>query len=290
MIKNLSKKKLLLLLSIFFLVLTIPFVIFLVKQRQTLESRASQDIECASDNNNQPIEKSCLDEVLVRQYSYKVDNQCKVFLELTNLKCNQDNIVPNVTPSMPITVNLAPNNTLLNLTVNFPNLLEGSTTSVAPQEKQVTVELYDTNNVRVYEASGILTPIATAFSGTPQTAKTYTGTINLDQNITTGVYTIKVKIQKYLVRKLPKSVNITAQQTTEAPSVSLIAGDIDNNNQIDLADFNIWLACFEKTIQDTVNGVSCTNTDLNEDGQLDNSAVKSDYLILMKSFSSISGD
>lgn len=289
MIKNLSKKKLLLLLSIFFLVLTIPFVIFLVKQRQTLESRASQAIECASDNN-QPVKESCLNGVLVKEYAYESDNQCKVFLEPTNLKCNQDNIVPTVIPSIPITVNLAPNNTLLNLTVNFPNLLEGSTTSVAPQEKQVTVELYDTNNVRVYEASGILTPIATAFSGTPQTAKTYTGTINLDQNITTGVYTIKVKIQKYLVRKLPKSVNITARQTTEAPSVSLIAGDIDNNNQIDLADFNIWLACFEKTIQDTVNGVSCTNTDLNEDGQLDNSAVKSDYLILMKSFSSISGD
>lgn len=283
MVKNLSKKKLLLLLSIFFLVLTIPFVIFLVNRQQTLESRASQNIECASDNNGE----YCLNGILVKEYAYESDNQCKVFLEPTNLKCN---LVPNVTPSMPITVSLAPNNTLLNLTVNFPNLLEGSTTNVAPQEKQVTVELYDRGNVRVYEASGILTPIATAFSGTPQTAKTYTGTINLDQNITTGVYTIKVKIQKYLVRKLPKSVNIIARQTTEAPSVSLIAGDIDNNNQIDLTDFNIWLACFEKTIQDTVNGVSCTNTDLNEDGQLDNGAVKSDYLILMKSFNSISGD
>lgn len=197
---------------------------------------------------------------------------------------------PTNIPTRIPTATSVPGSTLLHLSVDFPNLLRRPQTSIAPQEERITVELYDTSNRKVHEAAGNLTPVNTPVSEIPLIARTYAGTINLGQGFPTGAYTVKIKNQKYLAKELPGTVTITAQQTTMAPATTLVAGDIDNNNEIDLADFNVWLACFGKTMEDTVSGVSCANSDLNEDGHVDSGAVKFDYLVLLDAFRSIKGD
>lgn len=88
MVKNLTKKQLILISATFLLTLSIPLGIYLAKKQQTIKSRANEQIiECPSDSSNKQVSESCVEGFIVKEFIYKADNQCKVFLEPTVNRC-----------------------------------------------------------------------------------------------------------------------------------------------------------------------------------------------------------
>lgn len=110
MVKNLTKKQLILIIATVLIIISIPLGIYLVKRQQTIQSRANQTIECPSDGSNKLTGESCIEGFMVKEFIYKTDNQCKVFLELTANKCVK--IHPTLSPTPKATLTPSPSASL----------------------------------------------------------------------------------------------------------------------------------------------------------------------------------
>jgi hypothetical protein len=83
-----------------------------------------------------------------------------------------------------------------------------------------------------------------------------------------GNYTVKVKTDKHLRRQMPGIQTIKVGQNNELPSITLVAGDIDNDNKLSILDYNRLLNCYS----DLAVAAACTDqadkvgADLNDDG------------------------
>lgn len=62
--------------------------------------------------------------------------------------------------------------------------------------------------------------------------------------IPSGIYTFKIKSDQYLKAALPGIQTITTGTTNILPPATLITGDIDGNNKINIADYDILLGCY----------------------------------------------
>lgn len=133
---------------------------------------------------------------------------------------------------------------------------------------------------------------------------TFKGTINLDNAIDqTGNYSFEVKTGKYLSKIIGNDVNRVIQHIVKgtrkaAPLTTLVVGDVNSDNILNIQDWHIWNACRNKTVTTPVplDGISanCGITDLNDDGEVDsNRGTKinmEDYKWLFNSFQIQAGD
>lgn len=62
-------------------------------------------------------------------------------------------------------------------------------------------------------------------------------------NLPTGAYIIKVRLDNTLWRQIPGIQNIDAGSTNQTPTAILISGDINHDNEINLIDYNLFVAC-----------------------------------------------
>lgn len=108
-----------------------------------------------------------------------------------------------------------------------------------------------------------------------------------------GNYTIKVSSPGYL-RRLITGIHhiVTPGKNIGLPIATLIAGDLNNDNKLDIEDYNIYRGCYGKTIapESKVGDVLCSVADINDDGKIDSKASEKDYRLLINSFSTQSGD
>jgi len=124
-----------------------------------------------------------------------------------------------------------------------------------------TTEIYSAANQPVATASGNL--IYNATNGN------YTGTIIIPNTIPSNTYIVKLKTDSYLKKRIDGISTISpATKLTLAP-VTLVAGDINGDNLINILDYNQLMACYS----DLANSSSCdtikkTFSDLNDDGQV----------------------
>lgn len=99
MVKNLTKKQLILIIITAFLIFSIPLGTYLIKKQQTIKSRASQTVDCPASLHGQLVGESCISGVKVKKTVYKQENECRVFLEPVYEKCsNNPSPTPGVTP------------------------------------------------------------------------------------------------------------------------------------------------------------------------------------------------
>ena len=87
-------------------------------------------------------------------------------------------------------------------------------------------------------------------------------------NIPAGNFEIKVKTDRYLQKIAVSSLALTDGQVATLPSVTLIAGDINGDNTIDLTDYNILLSCYNDFGPPKCSGINLINADLDDDGQI----------------------
>ncbi len=196
---------------------------------------------------------------------------------------------PSVMPSATPTPTPLPGTT----TLSFPSILlhgigsagdsvapgtSGNTSPLTPN-RTLTVQVVNASNVLVTTLSGTITysPSSGGFSGS----------VSLGSTVPTGSYLVKVKTDKYLVKQLPGIITLTQGQTTTIPPVSLIVGDINNDNTLNILDYNILLGCYSDFLPPTsCPGTNGKESDLNDDGSVN----ASDYNLFLRELSVQSGE
>jgi len=184
---------------------------------------------------------------------------------------------PSNTPVPPtVTLTPTPVTTKLALTLgldgigkagdNVSRTSTGNTSPLHPQ-RNVTLILSDQNNNPL--------PAITGQVSYDSVSGLFKGTIALPSTVVSGVYTLKASTPSFLLKAIPGILTLTQGQTTTVPTTDLTAGDIYNDNQISLLDYNQILSCFGST-QST-----CTPSDLDDDGTVGGS----DYNLFLRELS-----
>ncbi len=201
---------------------------------------------------------------------------------------------PTSSPTLSVMPSATPTPTPLpgTTTLSFPSILlhgigsagdsvapgtSGNTSPLTPN-RTLSVQVVNASNVLVTTLSGTITysPSSGGFSGS----------VSLGSTVPTGSYLVKVKTDKYLVKQLPGIITLTQGQTTTIPPVSLIVGDINNDNTLNILDYNILLGCYSDFLPPTsCPGTNGKESDLNDDGSVN----ASDYNLFLRELSVQSG-
>jgi hypothetical protein len=184
--------------------------------------------------------------------------------------------IPTATPvptQIPLpTPTLAPATTYLTLTTFLhgignsgdnanPNTSTLSNKTPIRQQRNITAYVYNDQNQLTDTQAGTVTY-------DPANGN-YSGSVNFANTLADGYYTVLVKEDTHLRKSVPGILHIIPQQNNILPSVTLVAGDINNDNVINILDYNILIGCYS----DLLPAVSCTDnqkviSDLNDDASV----------------------
>ena len=117
-------------------------------------------------------------------------------------------------------------------------------------------------NIKAVNAQGVETTFNGNIPYNTTTGK-FEGTAGIGSALADGPYTIKVRMDNTLWKAVPGIIQLT-NGTITLPEVTLVTGDVSQDNQMNIDDYNALMSCFGKT--------SCTNrvkTDLNDDDVID---------------------
>lgn len=178
-------------------------------------------------------------------------------------------ITPTPTSVLIPTVTIPAGNTSLSLTLLLHGLGKGGDSAnpngggnmspVRPQ-RNVSIEILNSQNQLALSKIGNI-----IFN--PETG-TFTGNVDIGSTFVTGIYTIKVKSDQFLKSLVPGIQTITQGKANTSPQVTLITGDINNDNKIDIVDYNMLIECYS----DDVQAKNCSDpakklmADLTDDG------------------------
>jgi hypothetical protein len=163
---------------------------------------------------------------------------------------------PSVTPTP--TIPLSP--TKFSLTLVAPGIGRGGNTAPNNMQRQIFLQLFDTAQKPV----GASVSGKVSFNGT-----TFAGVINLGTIVPSGKYKTKLKMNQYLVKTIASESAVIAGITNPFPQVVLIPGDVNNDNKLDVLDYNIIVSCFGTKINSDACGTKRVDADLNDDGIVD---------------------
>lgn len=164
------------------------------------------------------------------------------------------------------------------------NPVDSSLSNKNPHHTSVPIEvtMYDTKtepNALVADES------STATYNT--TNGNYTATIQLDDTFEAGQYNLFVNSNKYLTRRIAQTLTINDQEIKTISPLSLVAGDVDNSNALNILDYDLIIGCYS----DFAAPISCSqnqkdSTDINDDGKVD----QFDYNLFLRELSVQNGD
>lgn len=182
--------------------------------------------------------------------------------------------VPTVTSAPTPTIALAPtstpgvNDTLLGLDVFLHGIGNGGDNanphgsgnmSPGHPSRTLSVDLYNSQNNLVATVQGNV--IYDSSSGS------FKGTVDLGGVLVSGAYTIKVKGDQYLRTQIPGIQNLISGQMNSLPQFVLITGDINNDNSVNILDYNILMGCYSDLLPATnCNSSDNVMADLTDDG------------------------
>lgn len=153
----------------------------------------------------------------------------------------------------------------------------GNTTPLHPQ-KQVTLELFDSTNTLVKSIPGTISYNASLGN--------FSGTLDGGLGISGGSYLVKVKSPSYLRKQLGGIITIISGQTVSLPQTALVAGDANNDNSLNILDYNLMLDCYsELAPARNCNPTKLLQTDFNDDGSVN----QFDYNLFLRELSVLSG-
>ena len=223
------------------------------------------------------------------------------------------NVLSSTTPAI-VTISGAaasastmPQPTITGTAINFTLLLHGVGTAgdnpnpsgnslsnknpLHPQ-RNLDVQIFDTNNQIVASASAPVT--YDSASGT------FIGAVGLGNSVTSGNYNIKIRTDRYLRKRVSGIQQIKVDETTQVPSIQMITGDTNNDNVLNVIDYNALLDCGYGQLNPLpiadVNAVYNTDTckvhipqvdvDVNDDGVIGST----DYNLFLRELSVQNGD
>ncbi|HVF69469.1 MAG TPA: hypothetical protein VNA13_02790 [Xanthomonadales bacterium] len=196
---------------------------------------------------------------------------------------------PTITPTTALSppATLVPGGTRLSFTLLLHGLGRGGDSAnpngvgnINPLRRQrpLIVELFNSKNQLVLTRNGTI-----SYNPTPGN---FTGIVDIGNTLSTGAYTVKVKTTQFLKSLVPGIQTITQGTVNLLPSTTLVSGDIDSNNQINILDYNILIGCYS----DFLPPVSCATgnkelSDLHDDGNVN----QFDYNLFLRELTNIQG-
>lgn len=163
--------------------------------------------------------------------------------------------------------------------------------NVNPTEASLSnkTPVHPTRDAKLYLFNANNIPIATA-SGQIQYSSpsgSFVGTVYTQSPITAGQYTVKVWSDYHLVKLIPQILTLSPDHVNQIPQVALVAGDVNNDNQLNILDYNLILDCYS----DLSPAIDCDAqkklmTDLNDDGAVN----QFDYNLFLREISTQPGD
>jgi hypothetical protein len=160
------------------------------------------------------------------QNGYACEDDCDC---ISGLCANDPNAIGQICKANPFTPGEA---TILALDISTNAGNDGVS---ALSSQQVTVQLLDSNKVRIKEAIGTLSY--------NETTQGFTGTVTFT-DLPTGNYIVTAKLQNSLQQELYElPIGISTSATNQMPQVTLPLGDVNNDNMLDIRDFNILYDC-----------------------------------------------
>ncbi|HEV2339710.1 MAG TPA: hypothetical protein VGT05_02980, partial [Patescibacteria group bacterium] len=121
--------------------------------------------------------------------------------------------------------------------------------------RSVAVTVSDLSNTQVQQGQGIMVydPVSGLFKGT------------VALSVATGNYLLTIQTDGFLVKQITSPVHIVSQQTTQMPRFTMVNGDVDNDNQLDITDYNAIVSCYG----DNQTTPTCTNPPTTQDSGAD---------------------
>jgi len=160
------------------------------------------------------------------------------------------------------------------------NPTDSSLSNKTPENptRDVSVLFYNSSNVLAASASGTVTYASESGN--------FIGTVGTD-NLPQDTYTVKISSPTHLRRLISGIQTFTQNQSNPLPSVTLIAGDVDSNNALNILDYNILIGCYsDLTPAITCNDTDKQNADVNDDGLVN----QFDYNIFLREITVQNGD
>lgn len=144
--------------------------------------------------------------------------------------------------------------------------------------RSASVSLFDTANHLIGSASGVIHYSSASGS--------FLGSLNVPTSITSGFYTVRLWTANHLSRRLPGIFSL-ANKTVTLPALQYTTGDANNDNKLNILDYNFFMECFDGANSD----VPCDNdkktaTDFNDDGLVN----PIDYNLFLRELSQLGGD
>lgn len=170
----------------------------------------------------------------------------------------------------------------LALTVSLPGIGSGQDASTSgttgnnmnPKRttRQGQMQIFNMNNEQVKSSAVSFTYSA---SGSAQQTGVYTSTVNID-GISPGTYYIKLSMDNTLFTQVSGVITLKEGNNT-VPRVTLIPGDLNQDNNLNMSDHSIFVGCYGKK---ECPADEKTRSDFNDDGVIDGK----DYNILIRAF------
>lgn len=193
-------------------------------------------------------------------------------------------VQPTATPLPPTNTPL-PNSTKFSLTLLLHGIGKGgdnanptSTGNMTPLRPQrtVTLELIDNETGQTVKT---ITGTVTYNSANGN----FTGTVDGGTTVPSGQYFIKVKSPSYLRNAPQRTFTITSGQTVTIPTLTLVTADVNNDNRLDILDYNYILDCYSELnpARDCSDPNKKTATDITDDGKVN----QFDYNLFLREYS-----
>lgn len=164
--------------------------------------------------------------------------------------------------SAPATATLPPTGTVLAMSITLQGIGNaGNNTNPRNPRKDIVVSLFNASGQKITERTGRV--------DYQEATGLFTGSIDMGA-VSTAAYTVKLKIKGYLTKQAPGIFPIIAGRNTyTTQGVRLTAGDANNDNRIDIADWTIVSRdCFTGRSTSACD-TSRLSPDTNDDGKVD---------------------
>ncbi len=146
------------------------------------------------------------------------------------------------------------------------------------RNKNITVNIYNTSNNLQRSVQGTILY--------NESLGAYKGDIEIGSPLATGNYIIKIKVDSYLQRSLG-TIRITSGTDPTMPQATLVAGDLNGDNVLNITDLNILLGCYEDIFPASFcNQTRGTLADLSSDDQVN----QLDYNLFLRELDVQHGD
>lgn len=144
-------------------------------------------------------------------------------------------------------------------------------------QRSVTVQVFNKQNQLIVTKTGHVTY--------DQGTGVFKGTIDLGANMINGFYTVKVKSPQFLNTLVPGIQTLVAGKNNQMATVSMVNGDINNDNMLNILDYALLVDCYSDS-----NPFSCSNedkqmADINDDGIVN----QYDYNLFLRELTNVRG-